>query len=470
MSALRPDESFAAALDAWRAVLGAAGVIVSTDAVAAANCATFAASSFATAILLPSSRTQVARCLLIAAEFNIPVHPVSRGNNWGYGSRLPARGGSVLLSLAGLNRVLHFDEALATVTLEPGVSFAALAAHMADAGSRLLPPSTGSGPHTSVLGNVMERGLGKGLYEDMAAHAAGFDVVLPTGETVQTQAASGPGLHGLFVQSNLGVVVAMEFRLHPAPPHRQLVWARLLDGAVLARFVDAIRPLLQQDDPWIRPELVTDHRAGTQGSDTGAGGWLAAVWLWGRVRAGPRGPPRCSRFRVAVLRRDAAGGGRRRARVVLRVRLRGAAGRLFRQARRHAGAPRSGPRPLRRNLGGARAAHGGDAVVARTLDAAAAIMARHGFGPAISLRAMDGRTAKAVIGLFYDRDEPGADDRAATCNDALTALLRDAGLAPYRRSILDPAPAGSDGRMRLLLAIKQVTDPSGILAPGRYIG
>ncbi len=375
----------------------------------------------------------------------------------------------MLLSLAGLDRVLHFDEALATVKLEPGVSFAALAAHMAAAGSRLLPPSTGSGPQTSVLGNVMERGLGKGLYENMAAHAAGFDVVLPTGETVQTQAASGPGLHELFVQSNLGVVVAMEFRLHPAPPHRQLVWARLPDHAVLARFVDGIRPLLQQDDPWFRPELVTDHRAGTQGSATGAEGWLAAIWLWGR---GEQDLASRRDAATAVLR--ACGGLQPGAGTVEPGTsfafgfegLRGA------YSAKPGGMP-ADPDPDRDRCGVIWVAPVlpmvGE-VVARTLDAAAAIMARHGFGPAISLRAMDGRTAKAVIGLFYDRDEPGADDRAATCNDALRALLQAAGLAPYRRSILDPAPTGGDGRTRLLLAIKQVTDPSGILAPGRYIG
>ena len=50
-----------------------------------------------------------------------PVYPISSGKNWGYGSR--ARCATrVLLDLGRMNRILDFNEELAYVTIEPGVT------------------------------------------------------------------------------------------------------------------------------------------------------------------------------------------------------------------------------------------------------------------------------------------------------------------------------------------------------------
>ena len=480
-AATAPAMMAAAALAAWRDIVGVDGVVTSPEGLAAANRATLAASTAITAIVVPTDRTQVGPCLAVATRFGIPVHAVSRGCNWGYGSRLPPRAEAVLLSLSRLDRVLYFDEALAMVRVEPGVTFKSLAAHLSEAGSNLLPPSTGSSEDTSILGNVMERGIGKGLYEDMAAQACGFEVVLPTGDTVYTgavsptngasQTASGPDIRGLFVQSNLGVVTAMDFRLHPAPRHRQLVWTRLQTDAALASFIDTIRPVLQRGDPWFRAELITDHRARGQGGgiDDGVEGWLAIVWIWGDDEA-----DLVQRRQRALGAMQAAGGKQSGVGAVqpgsgyaMGVEgLRGA------YSAKPDGMP-ADPDPDRDRCGVIWVAPMVlmlGAGLARTVAALVAIMARHGFGPALSLRAMDGRVAKAVIGLFYDRDDPGGDDRAEACRQALHQVLQSQGLLPYRLGITDAPARGDPGRDRLLQAIKSKTDPAGILAPGRYVG
>jgi 4-cresol dehydrogenase (hydroxylating) len=37
-------------------------------------------------ILRPSTTEEVKKCVELANEFKIPVYPVSKGKNWGYGS------------------------------------------------------------------------------------------------------------------------------------------------------------------------------------------------------------------------------------------------------------------------------------------------------------------------------------------------------------------------------------------------
>ena len=78
------------------------------------------------------------------------------------------------------------SKALAYVTVEPGVTFAALHAFLRARGSRLFASTTGGSPHASVVGNALERGDGSGPYGDRLQHACALEVVLPTGEVVHT--------------------------------------------------------------------------------------------------------------------------------------------------------------------------------------------------------------------------------------------------------------------------------------------
>lgn len=246
-----------AALAEWRSALGAEHVCVDAPALHSAETATFATSQRVLAILRPASRAEVQECLRVANRHAVPLYPVSGGRNWGYGSRVPTCPEAVLLDLGRLNRIVDFDEKLAYVTLEPGVTQGQLYAFLAERKSGLWMDATGSSNQASVVGNALERGFGHTPYGERFSHMCGLEVVLPSGEVLETgfhrfpgaKAAPtypfglGPYIDGLFTQSNLGVVTRMTLWLMPAPEHFQAFFFRCDDPRGLAPLVEAIRPL-----------------------------------------------------------------------------------------------------------------------------------------------------------------------------------------------------------------------------------
>jgi 4-cresol dehydrogenase (hydroxylating) len=245
----------AAALAAWRRELGAAHVVDDGPALAAAATATYATTSCVPAILRPGSRAEVQACVRIANEHGVPLYPISRGKNWGYGSRVPVADGCVLLDLSRLDRIVAYDERLGYLTVEPGVTFAQAFAFLRAQGSHLLLSVTGGSPDASLIGNAVERGIGAGIYADRASHVCGFEVVLPTGACIRTgfgrfanaaaahvyRWGTGPAVDGLFTQSNLGIVTAMTFWLQPCPELLQVIFFRVDDDARLDPLVDALQ-------------------------------------------------------------------------------------------------------------------------------------------------------------------------------------------------------------------------------------
>jgi 4-cresol dehydrogenase (hydroxylating) len=303
------------AIEQWTATLGASHVIVDKRSRTAAETATFATTQTIPAILRPASRDELQECIRIANRFRVPVYPVSSGKNWGYGSRVPAADANVLIDLSRMNRILDFNEDLAYVTVEPGVTQGQLFAFLQDRQSRLWMDATGSSPECSLIGNVVERGFGHTPYGDHFAHVCGFEVVLPTGARVETgfcrfadaQAGgvyrwgAGPTLEGLFSQSNLGIVTRMTIWLMPAPEHFEAFFFQCNREEQLAPLIDALRPLrLQgilrstvhiandykvlagiQQYPWeetkgetpLRPELMAQLRSRLKfGAWSGSGG------------------------------------------------------------------------------------------------------------------------------------------------------------------------------------------------------
>ena len=248
--------SFVQALQSWTRLLGAVHVVGAPDQLAAASMTTFATGQRVQAIILPGDRAEVQESVRIANQFGVPVYPISSGRNWGYGSRVPARDG-VLIDLRRLNRILAFDEDLAYVTVEPGVTQRQLHEFLRARNSRLWMDATGASPDCSIIGNTLERGFGHTPMGDHAGHACGLEVVLPGGDVIETgfgrfpasavtalhQSGVGPSLDGLFIQSNLGIVTRMSVWLMPAPERFEAFFflSRRDDG--LDSIVDALRPL-----------------------------------------------------------------------------------------------------------------------------------------------------------------------------------------------------------------------------------
>lgn len=245
------------ALKAWRNLLGSENVLSDSDACEAAQTATFATAQQVPAIIRPSNRVDVQACVKIANQYRIPISPVSRGKNWGYGSRVPTKNNTVLMELARLNNIIDYNEKLAYVTVEAGVTQQQLFTYLEDNKSNLFMSVTGGPPDSSLVGNTLERGIGKGPYGDKFNHVCGFEVVLPTGECIHTgferfsgaKAAKvnrwgvGPYFDGLFTQSNLGIVTKMTLWLLPIPKYVQTFFYSINDDSQLEPLIDTLQSL-----------------------------------------------------------------------------------------------------------------------------------------------------------------------------------------------------------------------------------
>jgi 4-cresol dehydrogenase (hydroxylating) len=247
----------AAAVREWRAIVGDAHVVDDDVLLQGVETATFATSVRVPLVVRPADRAQVQDCLRVAHRHQVPIYPISTGNNWGYGSSVPATDGNVVLDLRRLNNIVDFNETLGHVTIEPGVTQQQLFDFLQDRQSRLWMDATGAGPDCSVIGNTLERGFGHTPYGDHFAHVCAFEVVLADGTVFSTGLAGfdhatagpiyrwgvGPVLDGLFTQSNLGVVTRMTVWLMPAPERFEAFFFRCDPQHSLAAVVDALRPL-----------------------------------------------------------------------------------------------------------------------------------------------------------------------------------------------------------------------------------
>lgn len=531
MASLEASDS---ALSAWSESLGSEYVIRDTAAREKAETATFATHQKIPAILRPGSLEQVQDCLRIANALHVPVYPISSGKNWGYGSRVPPVDGCALLDLGRLNRILELNEQLGYVTVEPGVTQRQLYQHLQERGSRLWMDSTGSSPDCSLIGNAMERGFGHTPYGDHFAHVCGLQVVLPSGELIETGFAQfpgcrtapvgrwglGPSLDGLFSQSNFGVVTRMTIHLMPAPEQFEAFFFRLEDAGAFPALIDALRDLrlkeilrssihiandykvlggLQQY-PWdktggktpLRPEVMAEVRR-----ELTIGYWNASGGLYGTqaivseakrlLKRELRHVPGKLLF-VSDKKLELAGKflkpfqiltGWNLSRTIELAKpvlglMRGVpTGQQLPSAywRKRRPAP-ADPDPDRDNCGllwyapllPAEGTH-----VQRATELLSHAMLEAGFEPSISVTLITSRTASCVVSLNYDREIPGEDDRAQACYNDLVAKCESAGYIPYRLGISSMArgavesPAG-----QFLRELKEVIDPNGILAPGRY--
>lgn len=250
-------DKLALSLQHWEHILGAEFVHTDPPALRAAETATFATRQQIAAILQPADTEQVQECLRIANRFATPLYPISSGKNWGYGSRVPPVSGCTLLDLSRLDRILDFHEELAYVTVEPGVTQRRLHQFLRDRGSRLWMDATGASPDCSLIGNALERGFGHTPYGDHFAYTCGLQVVLASGEVIETGSARfadsltgplsrwgvGPSLDGLFSQSNLGVVTRMSIWLMPEPEAFEAFFFRSESSSGLPALINALRRL-----------------------------------------------------------------------------------------------------------------------------------------------------------------------------------------------------------------------------------
>lgn len=264
-----------AAVAEARRLLGDAHVITG-DALAPwlRNCA--ALTRQVPALFRPGSVDEVQELVRLAGRHGLPLHPISRGRNWGMGSRLPVRDGSAVLDLSRLNRIREVNEEFHYAVIEPGVTQGQLDRHLRERKLPMILNVIGSGLETSLLGNALDRGVG--YFAARAATLSGLEVVLGTGELLRTgfshypgsplahlyKFGVGPSLDGLFAQSNFGVVTAAGLDLIPWRDEHESVIVRIAREEQLPQVVDILADLRRRD--LLRMIVHIGNRARTIGT------------------------------------------------------------------------------------------------------------------------------------------------------------------------------------------------------------
>lgn len=208
------------------------------------------------AAVVPQSVEQVQALVRLANEHGIPLWPICRGKNFGYGGAAPVQAGSVILDMSRMNRILEVNTELAYCMLEPGVGFFDLHAHLTANNIPLWLSIPGNG-WGSVMGNALERGFSRTPYGEHANSICGLEVVLPNGELVRTgtgamsnskswplfKAGFGPAWDQMFCQSNFGIVTKIGFWLMPEPLATLSMTLNLPNADDIGWLVDVLTPL-----------------------------------------------------------------------------------------------------------------------------------------------------------------------------------------------------------------------------------
>ncbi len=492
-------------LKAWQEILSPENVLTEESNLTAVQTGTFATEQRILAIIRPGDCTEVQQCVRIANQYQTPIYPISCGKNWGLGSRVPVADNCVLIDLGRLNQIIDYNEKLAYITVEPGVTFQQVYEYLRDIKSKLFLSVIGGSPYASLIGNALERGDGIGPNGDRVKSICGFEVVLPTGEVIHTGFGRfahakttslspwgvGPSLDGIFTQSNLGIVTQMTVWLTPIPKYYQSFSCLIKDHNSLEKVIDIIQQLMLQGviqencfNFWnCYKVLAREGRYPWQilGGKTplslqelkGVEPWVATGDLY------------CTSQEQAISLQK-----------IIEVALPEDIAQIVFTDQEH-------NKPFNLTLGipsdintkstywrkkikvpshidPDRDACGviwlcplfpfdGQQIVT-ALKTIESIIKFSGFEPNIAINCSTSRSIKMFIAIMYDRLELDQDQKAMECHNQLLEFLMRSGYIPYRLGIqsMSCLSTSDDNYNQLLKNIKQELDPNNILAPGRY--
>jgi 4-cresol dehydrogenase (hydroxylating) len=247
-------------LEKLATIVGLNNVISRAEYISEIETATYPTNQKILAVVKPANKFELQKCLVLANEYEAPVYIISGGKNWGYGSRVPVGDQEIIFDLSHLNAINDYNETLGYVKIEAGVTYSQLFSFLRNKKSELLISITSSSTESSIVGNIMERGIGTGLYADRLSNANCFEVLLPTGEFITTGLGSisnsvsanvckwgvGPYTDGLFTQSNLGIVTELTLWLMPCPDYFQLLFYKINDPNKFSLFTDTLQKLMMK--------------------------------------------------------------------------------------------------------------------------------------------------------------------------------------------------------------------------------
>ncbi len=453
------------------------------------------------AALAPSGVEDCRKILEIANRHKVPLWPISMGKNLAYGTAAPEMRGSVILDLKRMNRVIEVNEELGTAIVEPGVSFFDFKAELERRGSGLWM----SGPaHSwgSVIGNALEHGVGYTPYGQHVETICGMEVLLADGSLVRTGLGAlegtkewqafrwpfGPGLDGMFTQSNFGIVTKMGLWLMPEPEGMAGVSIRVPAREDFHALIETLRPLRMTDvinapytiangwrqitggrvrsEVWDQPGAISRERMEELLAERGQGWWSVIFNLFDS--------PAALDLRLDKIRRAFA------------EKLPGA---TIDVQRWEQGQPQESWMRQEVSLaplgvvdwGGNPGGHSDfGPIVAPLGDRAEEVYSiieqrflEYGKDPWIGMFGISSRALIFVADMFFTRTDAEETERCRRLFRQLCDDMADIGVGLYRTHLrfMDDAAAmhrwGDHALPRLNNRIKAALDPNGILAPGK---
>ena len=191
-------------------------------------------------VVLPISVDQVAAIHRLATERRIPITPRAMGSGLSGGS-VPL-GGSIVLGISKMNRVIAIDEIDRVAIVQPGVITGQLQTQV-EARGLFYPPDPSSLRQSALGGNVSEnaggsRGLKYGVTGD---YVLALQVVLPDGTVIRVggkamKNVTGYNLRALFTgaEGTLGTITEITLKLLSKPKFTRTalaVYDRIDDAA-----------------------------------------------------------------------------------------------------------------------------------------------------------------------------------------------------------------------------------------------
>jgi FAD/FMN-containing dehydrogenase len=199
----------------------------------------------ALAVVRPRSTAEVAAVVAACADAGTPLVPQG-GNTGQCGGATPGNdGAAIVLSLGRMNRIRGVDTDNATLTVEAGVTLAAVQNAAADAGLQF-PLSLASEGSCTIGGNLSTNAGGTAVlrYGNARELVLGVEVVLADGRVWDglrglRKDNTGYDLKQLFIgaEGTLGIITAAVLKLYPAPRVKVTALAAIKDVGAAVRLL-----------------------------------------------------------------------------------------------------------------------------------------------------------------------------------------------------------------------------------------
>jgi glycolate oxidase len=205
-------------------VVGREAVLTSPEDLAAYSYDGTFAEGMPGAVVLPTSTDQVSQVIRLSSEARVPIVARGMGTGLAAGS-VSIPGGSLVVCLTRMARIIEIDTGNATAHVEAGVVTSELQAEVERRGL-FYPPDPSSNRHSTIGGNIAcnaggPRCLKYGVTGD---YVLGLTVVLADGRVLKTGSkaikdVTGLDLNAVFTGSEgtLGVITEALLRLVPRP-------------------------------------------------------------------------------------------------------------------------------------------------------------------------------------------------------------------------------------------------------------